>query len=49
MRHLTANFVGLLAAGGCHAVGYQYSAVSGPRRAYLWVPPRCSHLRGANR
>jgi len=47
MRHLTAIFATLLAAGGCHAAVYQYSAASGSRRAYLWAPPRCSHLRGA--
>jgi len=25
---------------------YQYSALAGSRRAYLWIPPHCSHLRG---
>jgi len=25
---------------------YQYSAVAGSRRAYLWIPPRCTYVRG---
>jgi hypothetical protein len=25
---------------------YQYSVPVGPRRAYLWIPPSCTHVRG---
>jgi hypothetical protein len=25
---------------------YQYSALTGSRRAYLWIPPRCTYVRG---